>query len=79
MDRGIESDVVLDCSGLCCSMPLSKAREELDKMGVGLVLEVIADCPAAEEDMKILSRVTGNELVKSWKDGDHTHFLIKKV
>jgi tRNA 2-thiouridine synthesizing protein A len=79
MDINIEPDVTLDCSGLCCSMPLSKARVELDNMKVGLVLEVIADYPAAEEDMRILSRVTGNALVKSWKDGDHIHFLIKKI
>jgi TusA-related sulfurtransferase len=69
---------VLDCSGLCCSLPLVEARTELDKMKGGQTLEVIANCPSAEEDMNILTRLKGYELVRSWKEGDRFHFLIKK-
>ena len=70
---------VLDCSGLCCSLPLVEARMELDKMEAGQTLEVVASCPSAEEDMKVLTRNEGYELVRKWKDGDRFHFLIKKV
>ena len=58
---------VLDCSGLCCSLPLVEARRELDKLEVGQTLEVIADCTSAEEDMNILIRLKGYELVRTWK------------
>jgi tRNA 2-thiouridine synthesizing protein A len=70
---------ILDCSGLCCSLPLVKARTELDKIEAGQTLEVIATCPSAEEDMKILTRLEAYELVRTWKEADQTHFLIKKL
>jgi TusA-related sulfurtransferase len=70
---------VLDCSGLCCSLPLVEARMELDKMEVGQTLEVIANCPSSEEDMNILTRLKGYELVRKWKEDEQNHFLIKKV
>jgi len=70
---------VLDCSGLCCSSPLVNARMELDKLDAGQTLEVITTCPSAEEDIKILTRLEAYELVRTWKDADRTHFLIKKV
>jgi tRNA 2-thiouridine synthesizing protein A len=79
MEDKVKPKKVLDCSGLCCSLPLVEARTELDKMEVGQTLEVIANCPSAEDDMKILTRLKRYELACSWKDGDRFHFLIKKV
>jgi tRNA 2-thiouridine synthesizing protein A len=79
MANNVKPTKVLDCSGLCCSLPLVEARTELDKMEVGQTLEVIANCPSTEEDMKILNRLKGYELVRNWKEGDRYHFLIKKV
>ena len=70
---------VLDCSGLCCSLPLVEARVKLDKLEAGQTLEVIATCPSAEEDMKILTRLKAYELVRTWTKDDQTHFLIRKV
>jgi tRNA 2-thiouridine synthesizing protein A len=74
-----EQKKVLDCSGLCCSLPLVEARTELDKMERGQTLEVVATCPSAENDMKALTRIEGFELVRKWKEDDRFHFLIKKV
>ena len=70
---------VLDCSGLCCSLPLVNARMELDKLEAGQTLEVIATCPSAEGDIKILTRLEAYELVRKWKEADQTHFLIRKL
>jgi TusA-related sulfurtransferase len=70
---------VVDCSGLCCSLPLVNVRIELDKLGPGQSLEVIATCPSAEEDIKILTRLKAYKLVRVWKESDKSHFLIKKL
>jgi len=43
------------------------------------VLEVIADDPAAEEDIKRLVKRLGHQLLELRKDKDRFHFLIKKV
>ena len=48
-------------------------------MEVGEVLEVTADDPAAEEDIKRLVRRLGQEVVGFESDGEKVRFLIKKV
>jgi TusA-related sulfurtransferase len=79
MTRDEKSKKVLDCSGLCCSLPLVEARTELDKMEAGQTLEVVANCPSAEEDMRILTRKEGFEQISKWKEDNIFHFLIKKL
>ena len=70
---------VLDCSELCCSLPLVETRMELNKLDIGQTLEVIADCISAEEDMNILTCLKGYELVSTWREDDQIHFLMKKL
>ena len=69
----------LDCIGLFCPEPVFRTRLELDKLSTGQVLEVIADDPAAEEDIKSLVKRTGQELLELKKEGNRFRFLIKKV
>jgi TusA-related sulfurtransferase len=52
---------------------------ELDELDIGEVLEVIADDPAAEEDIRSLVKNLGQELVEVRKDGNAVHLLVKKV
>jgi len=52
---------------------------ELDKMKVGEVLEVLADDPAAEEDIKSLCKRLEQQVLNSSKDGTTLRFLIEKV
>jgi len=47
-------------------MPVIKTRVELDRLPVGQTLEVIADDPAAEEDLKNLSRSIGQEIQETY-------------
>ncbi len=68
----------LDCVGLYCPEPLFQTRQSLDTLKAGETLEVIADDPAAEEDLKRLCKRTGNTLVKLEKKGNMLRFIIKK-
>ena len=72
-------DRELDCLGLYCPEPVFRTRQEIDKLAVGQVLEVIADDPAAEEDIKRLVKRLGHQLLELRKEEDRLHFLIKKV
>jgi tRNA 2-thiouridine synthesizing protein A len=74
-----EPDEVLDCTGLYCPEPVFRTRLALDEMGVGQVLEVTADDPAAEEDIKRLVRRLGHEILSLESDDDQVKFLIKKL
>ena len=69
----------LDCLGLYCPEPVYRTRQELDKLAVGQVLKVIADDPAAEEDIKRLVKRLGHQLLQLRKERDHFHFFIKKI
>jgi TusA-related sulfurtransferase len=74
-----EPDRNLDCVGLYCPEPVFRTRQEIDKMEVGEVLEVIADDPAAEADIPLLVKRLGLELVEMSKEGDEIRFVIKKT
>jgi len=82
-ENRLPSDVkpsrTLDCAGLYCPEPIFQTRLELDKMAVGEVLEMIADDPAAEEDIKSFAKRTGHELLELSKKGNVLRFLIRKT
>ena len=79
MGNQTEPDKKLDCIGLFCPEPVFRTRQEIDKMVVGEVLEVIADDPAAEADIPSLVERLGLELLESHKEGEEVHFIIKKI
>jgi tRNA 2-thiouridine synthesizing protein A len=69
----------LDCVGLFCPQPLFQTREAIDKIGSGEILELLADDPAAEEDIKRFCKRTGNILLSFERlDDGVQRFLIKK-
>jgi tRNA 2-thiouridine synthesizing protein A len=72
-------DRTLDCLGLYCPEPVFKTRLELDEMKVGETLEVLADDPAAESDIKSLVKNLGQELVDVTKKGDTVQIIIRKA
>jgi tRNA 2-thiouridine synthesizing protein A len=72
-------DKVLDCIGLYCPEPVFRTRLALDEMEVGQLLEVTADYPAAEEDIKRLVMRLGHEIVGFESDDDMVKFVIKKL
>ena len=71
-------DESLDCVGLFCPEPLFQARNGMDALEVGQVLEVLADDPAAEEDLTRFAKRAGHEMVGVEDLGDYKRFLIRK-
>ncbi|MHA1410249.1 MAG: sulfurtransferase TusA family protein [Candidatus Odinarchaeia archaeon] len=68
----------VDCTGLYCPQPVFVTRSAIDELKPGEIIEVTADDPAAEEDIKSLVESLGEELVDFRKEGDNLIFLIKK-
>lgn len=69
----------LDCVGLYCPQPLYETKQAIDKIGPGEVLEVLADDPAAEEDLKRFCKRTGHELLSYERLEDGVQrFLIRR-
>ncbi len=69
---------ILDCIGLYCPMPIINTRQEMDKLAVGEILEVLADDPAAEEDLKAWAKRAGQEILEIEKTDEGMRFLIQK-
>ena len=74
-----ESQKKLDVRGLYCPSPAMQTVVELSKMQVGQTLLVLADDPAAEDDISDLCRTRGHELVELKKNGADLEFTIKKI
>ena len=69
----------LDCIGLYCPMPVLKTREKMDEIAVGEILEVLADDPAAEPDLKAWAKRTGQKVLKIDKTSEGLRLLIEKI
>ncbi len=72
-------DKTLDVIGLMCPEPIFRTRIDIDKMVAGQVLEVLADDPAAEDDIKSWIKKSDNQLILVEKQGYTFRFLIRKV
>ncbi len=75
----VTPDKILDCLGLYCPEPVFRTRLAIDELKIGQVLEVSADDPAAEEDIKRLVKRLGHEIISLESDDDEVKFLIKKL
>ena len=74
-----DSERKLDVRGLYCPSPALQTTVELSKMQVGEVLTVLADDPAAEDDITELCHKRGHELLELKKNGTDLEFIIKKI
>jgi len=74
-----ESGKTLDARGLFCPSPVMQTNVELSKMQIGEILTVLADDPAAEDDIANWARKLGHEVVKMEKIGNEIRFEIKKI
>ena len=75
----LQVDRFLDCLGLFCPMPIVKTREAMKTMTLGQTLEMHADDPASDADMRSWAKRTGNELIAVTKDGSVYRFLVRKT
>jgi tRNA 2-thiouridine synthesizing protein A len=69
----------LDLRGLYCPIPILRTREEIEKVKIGDLLRVMADDPAAEEDLKRWAKRTGQEVVNVKKEGEEITVTIRRI
>ena len=72
-------DMLIDCTGLFCPMPIVKTREAIKQIAPGQLLEMLSDDPASEADMKSWAQITGHNLVAVEREGGVFRFLVRKV
>ncbi len=77
--EGVVIEEELDTRGLYCPEPLFEVRNLSETLSEGQCFKVIADDPAAEEDLKRWAKRTDTQVVEFNKDGDDLIFVFKKL
>lgn len=72
------ADHVLDCTGTLCPMPVVRLSQEIQKIGAGEVIRVIATDPASVQDMPAFARNTGHELLHSGEAAGKFEFYFRR-
>jgi TusA-related sulfurtransferase len=73
-------DRTVDARGLRCPLPLIKARNEIDLIASGQVLEVLATDPGADHDLRAWSKRARHEFVSVTEEpGPLFRFLLRKA
>jgi TusA-related sulfurtransferase len=75
----IKPDVVLDCVGLACPMPIFKTSGKISEMKTGQVLEVQSDDDGIEKDMPAWCKLTGNKYLGLVKKNGEYHVYVRKT
>ena len=78
-DREINVSTSLDMTGYFCPEPVIRTNEEIGNVGVGEVLEVLADDPSSKPDITSWAKRTGHELLSVEEDGGVFRFLIRRT
>jgi tRNA 2-thiouridine synthesizing protein A len=76
--KDIKPDVVLDCVGLACPMPIFKTANKIKEMQPGQVIEVQSDDDGIEKDMPAWCNKTGHEYLGLTKNNGEYHVFVKK-
>lgn len=81
VDNGNEEsfDKVIDVRGLYCPEPVFRTKIEIEKLGIGGKLKIIADDPESEEDITRWAEKTGHNLLSVQKKDNELEFVIKKT
>jgi tRNA 2-thiouridine synthesizing protein A len=78
MTIALQPDLTLDARDLFCPSPVLSAAEEMDKLPPGQVLRILANDPAAEEDIQRWVKRAGHTLLALEKEGRELTFLVRK-
>lgn len=74
-----EANEVVDALGFMCPVPIVMLAERVRETARGRVVELLADDPAAKEDVPAWCRKTGNEYLGMEADGDRMSFRVRKT
>lgn len=73
------ADLVLDCRGLRCPLPVIRLANAIGEVPVGAVVAVVADDPASRPDVPAWCRMRGQEYVGEGAAEDGTPaYLVRR-
>jgi len=79
MNEEIKVDMELDLRGLLCPLPMVRVSQNIKNIPVGGVIRATATDPGSLADIPSWARSTGNEVLKTEKDGKDIIFFVKRL
>ncbi len=79
MAEDIKVDLELDLKGLLCPLPMVRVSQNIKKVPVGGIIRAVATDPGSLADIPSWARTTGNEVVKTERDGKNITFYVKRL
>ena len=77
-EKEIKPIQIYDFTGLKCPLPVLKTKRALKNHSNGAIIEIIADDPAANLDLKHFCEVSGNILLQVIKKNKNLNCFIEK-
>jgi tRNA 2-thiouridine synthesizing protein A len=68
----------LDCKGLPCPMPVIKLSQEIGKVAVSEVIEVLTTDPGSLADFPAWAKSTGNAVLETKQEPGLIKFYVKR-
>lgn len=69
---------ILDYKGLPCPMPIVKISQEMPKVAVGDVLEVLTTDPGSIADFPAWAKTTGQAILEIKQEPGLIHIFVKR-
>ncbi len=70
-------DKKVDCTGSFCPVPVIRARQAVNAMAPGQVLEIVATDPGSKGDFRAFAKNTGHELIHALEEGKVFTYYIR--
>ena len=77
--ESLKSDLVLDCKGVLCPMPVIRISQAIKTIGVGQILEMQTTDPGSRPDMEAWTKQTGHGLVASQEGNGVFTFYVRRT
>jgi tRNA 2-thiouridine synthesizing protein A len=78
-DGSLLADGSIDVCGLSCPLPLLKAKQALNKLGIGQILSVVCTDSGSVRDFKVFCEQSGNKLLESNESEGKYHYRLQKA
>jgi tRNA 2-thiouridine synthesizing protein A len=79
MTEELKVDLDLDLKGLLCPLPMVKVSQNIKNIAIGGILKATATDPGSLADIPSWARTTGNEVLKTEKEGKNIIFYVKRL
>jgi len=73
------ADKVVDCRGALCPVPVIRARQAIDELHPGQVLEIVCTDPGSKGDFPAFAKNTGHVLLGAVEENKVFKYYLRKA